>query len=491
MPFCKLSDSSILYDVTPLENLFIQEFMSKAPGDFVKVYVYGLYQCMHPGAADTSVEAFALALGLENETVIHAFSYWARDGLVHIVSEDPFTVEYYNVKNRLYQNNYESPPELKRYSDFNIALQSVLGGRLLHTQDLQKIYDWIEVLGMEQEAVLHMVSYCVERKGRQVSLAYMHKVALGWAKDGVRTLEDAENHISRYSVVSGQTQKVLAHIGIYRTPTVDENGLYNKWTQEWGFSQDAILFACKETTKIQKPNLAYLDRVLASLHEQGITEAADMEAHLTARETMGAKMREVLLALGIKSVSPTQAQNIQYARWTREWDIDHDAILAACARVAENGHPSFAAVTGLLEEWHAKGIKTLPEVRKLIDSERTVEGAISELFKRAGILRSIGAPERAAYAKWRNTWNMEEELLLYAAELSADAHQPWQFFQKLLSNYQKKGVLTLPQAQAERKNHAAVKNANGYKKKLDGLKYDQRPAGQNGLDRDFDDLSAS
>lgn len=489
MPFCKLSDNSILFDVTPLENLFIQEFMIKAPGDFVKVYVYGLYQCLHPGAADTSAEAFALALGLETETVYNAFAYWARDGLVHIVSQEPFAVEFYNVKNRLYQSNYETPPELARYSDFNIALQSVLGGRLLHTQDLQKIYDWIEVLGMEPEAVLHMVSHCVERKGQQVSMAYMHKVAISWANEGVRTLEDAERRISQHASATSQTQKVLSHIGVYRTPTVDENRLYNKWTEEWGFSQDAILLACKETTKIQKPNLAYVHRVLASLYEQGIIRAADIEAHFAARETLGVKVREVLLALGIKSASPTQAQNIQYARWTREWGMDHNTVLAACEHAVENGRSTFAAVNTLLEDWNAKGIRAFPEARKQLESDRTLDSAIAELFKRAGIMRSIGVNERTSYMKWRNTWRMEEDLLLYAAELSADAHQPWQFLQKLLSNYQKKGVLTLAQAQAERKTHILSKYS--VNKQLQAKKFDQRPPEQNGLIRDFDDLTAS
>ena len=491
MAFCKLSDSAILFDVTPLENLFIQEFMTKAPGDFVKVYVYGLYQCLHPGAADPTADAFAVALGLETETVYNAFSYWTRDGLVHIVSQEPFSVEFYNVKNRLYQNNYETPPELARYNDFNISLQSVLGGRLLHTQDLQKVYDWIEVLGMEPEAVLHMVTHCVERKGRQVSLAYMNKVALNWANDGVRTLEDAEGRIARHATESTQTQKVLSHIGVFRTPTVDENRLFNKWTQEWGFTLDAILLACRETTKIQKPNLAYVHRVLASLYEQGIIKAPDIEAHFTARDTMSVKVREVLLALGIKSASPTQAQNIQYARWTREWGMDHAAVLAACTRATENGRGTFTAVNNLLEDWHNSDIHSISDAKEALESERSLDSALDEIFRRAGIVRSPGPNDRSAYTKWRNTWGMGEDLLLFAAELSAGANQPWPFLQKLLSNYQKKGVLTLEQAQAERRTHTLNKTSGTYRKKLDGLKYDQRPPGQDGLDRDFDDLSVS
>ena len=36
------------YLATPVENLFIEEFMVKAPGEFVKVYLYGLRFAMYP-----------------------------------------------------------------------------------------------------------------------------------------------------------------------------------------------------------------------------------------------------------------------------------------------------------------------------------------------------------------------------------------------------------------------------------------------------------
>ena len=41
MSFCTFQDAYALFDCTPLENLFIQEYMLRAPGDHVKVYLYG------------------------------------------------------------------------------------------------------------------------------------------------------------------------------------------------------------------------------------------------------------------------------------------------------------------------------------------------------------------------------------------------------------------------------------------------------------------
>jgi len=48
LALCKHSDKNHIFDVTPVENLFIHEFMLKAPGDFVKVYLFGLMQCYNP-----------------------------------------------------------------------------------------------------------------------------------------------------------------------------------------------------------------------------------------------------------------------------------------------------------------------------------------------------------------------------------------------------------------------------------------------------------
>ena len=74
MAMCSFAEGFSMFDVTPLENLFIEEYMLRAPGDFVKVYIYGLRLCYHP-VEDATVPAISRALGLEEKTVIyrHAF----------------------------------------------------------------------------------------------------------------------------------------------------------------------------------------------------------------------------------------------------------------------------------------------------------------------------------------------------------------------------------------------------------------------------------
>ena len=79
--FCSFDDSAALFDSTPVENMFITEYMLRAPGDFVKVYLYALMLCYHP-TPRMSLSSMAKDLDMQEEDVDRAFKYWARDGLV-------------------------------------------------------------------------------------------------------------------------------------------------------------------------------------------------------------------------------------------------------------------------------------------------------------------------------------------------------------------------------------------------------------------------
>lgn len=88
MPVFGFADKYAMFDATPVENLFIQEYMVRADGDFVKVYLYGLMQCYHP-VHSASLSTVARDLGMEVSRVENAFAYWERMGLVQRVGDNP------------------------------------------------------------------------------------------------------------------------------------------------------------------------------------------------------------------------------------------------------------------------------------------------------------------------------------------------------------------------------------------------------------------
>lgn len=97
MAFCAFDDSAALFDSTPVENMFITEYMLRAPGDFVKVYLYALMLCYHP-TPRMSLSSMARDLDMTEEDVERAFKYWARDGLVRQVGDNPVSFTLFNLK---------------------------------------------------------------------------------------------------------------------------------------------------------------------------------------------------------------------------------------------------------------------------------------------------------------------------------------------------------------------------------------------------------
>ena len=65
---------------TSVENIFINEYMAGAPGDFVKVYLFAL---MYAGlGVELTNEDIAKNLSMEHEDVLQAWNHWEKMGAV-------------------------------------------------------------------------------------------------------------------------------------------------------------------------------------------------------------------------------------------------------------------------------------------------------------------------------------------------------------------------------------------------------------------------
>jgi hypothetical protein len=72
MPLFEFDEQYPLFDATPVENLFVQEYLPAAKGDYVKVYLYGLMHTYHP-TAGMNLAVMARDLGLSEEDVLSAY----------------------------------------------------------------------------------------------------------------------------------------------------------------------------------------------------------------------------------------------------------------------------------------------------------------------------------------------------------------------------------------------------------------------------------
>jgi DnaD/phage-associated family protein len=453
MAFCTFSPNNHIFDVTPVENLFIEEFMLKAPGDFVKIYLYGLMQCYGTNPSDQTIERFASHLGLDIQVVENGFRYWERQGLLRMsVSEDgQFSITYYNVKDLFYNNKMDGNDLLYQYRELNENLQRLFDSRLLLPEEYLKIYDWLEVLNLPQEVILMMVNFHVRKKGVKLSLNYLDKVAQQWAKDEINTLQKAEDYLSDREQTVQQTAAVLKHLGIRRLASKDELQLYKKWTSTWGFSLDTIFVACEKMTSIQNPNFGYLDKVLAGFFENGVVSMDQMREFNAAQQSKNAHIKDVLYHLGLRSTMITPEHETLYKKWSRDWQFEHAAILMACTQCVRQtaSRSPLQACDDLLRQWHSLHLTTQASVTQYLSAQNKFDQEIKACLERAHGLDEFSPAVRPYYKRWIEDWHLPFELVLLAADFSVSANKKVPFINKILQSWHNKNIQTVAAAQQD------------------------------------------
>lgn len=342
-----------LMDVTAVSNVFLLEYMPKAPEGYTKVYLLGLMQTGAPGADAAGLDLAGI-LGMEDAALVRAFSYWQTAGLVRIAADDPLTVEYLRVGASSGLAAGDAP---RKYASLVAALQEVAGTRVFSGRELAEIYDWIETFRFEEATAVLCVKDCLVRHGARAKLWQMNATAKRWADAGVATPEEAERYMAREQARCAGAQQLLKRWNRNRPATEDEIALYVKWTEEWGFDACVIQDACVEATSSAQPSFRYLDRILETYRLNGaVTEEA--AALLRRAQDAAAELARMLFERAEIRRSPTLSQREQIETWHDKWHVDAELLFYAADESRSAAQP-FANIKKLVTAWHSAGIATV------------------------------------------------------------------------------------------------------------------------------------
>lgn len=279
MQFEKNVSQSWVYQDTPIENLFINEYMSDAPGDYVKVYLLAqMYACV---GTEVQEGDFVMQLQMDEEEIDEAFRYWEKAGLLtrrsggsvvlHSIREK-FAGGAAPISERRSEPAHFSETEAHKLTDEEVAalftaVEGVLG-RPLSSRELQEIDRWTEEEGATPELVLYAYKYCVEQQGKD-SVRYVAAVVKNWVELGLFTDEKIAEYIKNNDARHAKIRRVLATLGIHRNVTEPEKKIFDRWFDEDGFTIEDVLEACEKTTAANNPSIKYVDSILKAMHEAG------------------------------------------------------------------------------------------------------------------------------------------------------------------------------------------------------------------------------
>ena len=434
------------YLSTPVENLFIDEFMGKAPGAFVKVYLYGLRLSLYPMEENPSLDKFSKILDMTTDEVTNAFSYWDRMGLVNFVSSSPLKVTYLSVQQRFLTRNEHK--ELYRYQELNQELQSMVGAqRLITHEDFQLVYEWVEQLGVQLEAVPSLVKHYLDSKhNKRLSFSYIDKAVRGLVQEkNITTLEQVEKYIHGETLCR-PAREVLELWNVHRNATQDEGELWAKWTLDWGFDRSSILVVAKNMTNVSNPNFRYLDKMIESLKDMNIKGLSDIRQYYHTREETADHLSPILRNLGYRGAQSPQIREM-YASW-RSKGFSQGSLEKMASSLSREGRSRPEDLDALVKRQYKQGRISDEEIDELLRDAEESREAFSELLDAWGENRAPSAMERKSWSQWR-ALGYSPELIALAAEYSVHAQDKLRYMGAILGGWQEQGITTVEAARAD------------------------------------------
>lgn len=330
--------SDIATSFTTVSDIFIDQYMPKANGEFVKVYLY-LLRATGSGAGIATISEIADHFSNTEADIIRALNYWASEGILQVqtgadgqimginlcsLSVSGMQAAQSNIQSAVAdnaaQNNLQNgvvnnaaqnistadirmqdsvveklksqTPDKAASSQKEYTLDEIKEFRknpdiselffiietyLKHTlssSDTNMVLYWLDELHFSTDLVEYLVEYCIT-KGHS-SLRYMNKVALGWADAGIKTVDQAKDDAAAHSQIYYSVMKALGITG--RNLVDSEVSLINKWVGEYGFDIELVKAACGKTiSAIQKPSFEYTDSILANWRKKDVHTLKDVE----------------------------------------------------------------------------------------------------------------------------------------------------------------------------------------------------------------------
>lgn len=310
-------------DSITIPNIFVDNFISEANGEFVKIYLY-LLRCISDPAINISISMLADKFNHTENDVIRALRYWEKAGLLSLSYDSsereltgitvlpavstkkqeqehfqvpsakisaPKAINTDNISNtdipiiiepiaeRMPKPVYTST-QLKQFaqkedlSQLLYIAQKYLGKTLTSTETNTIIY-FYESLAFPADLIEYLIEYCVSREHK--SMRYIEKVALGWADAGIKTVSQAKKEASLYST---SVYSIMKAFGITnRNPGTREQDYIKKWNDVYCFEPDIIIEACNRTIQaIHQPSFEYADSILSKWKDSNISHISDLNA---------------------------------------------------------------------------------------------------------------------------------------------------------------------------------------------------------------------
>ena len=321
-------------EVTVLPNKFIDEYMIKADGEYVKIYL--LILRLQGMGLPVDVERIADYLELTRKDVLRALSYWEKAGILQTgaASETAATVTG---------------------TDRNTMTAGTSGsaGNIITS-------------GTSGSAGNTMPSESTGQTGTSLSPT-------------ITPVPD-KNTLSPTEVQASMTNKDLertiymAETYIGRPFSTTELNSFCYINDQLHFSSDLLEYLIEYCVTRGKKSVRYIESVAINWYQQGITSVQEAKEQSTLYSQ---NVFPIMKAFGISNRDPGSAE-LDYIKKWNSLGLGTDIIIEACSRTLLATHQaSFPYANKILEDWKRLGVRNTSDIKHLDDKHRSTASSSS------------------------------------------------------------------------------------------------------------------
>ena len=337
--------SRITLNYTLVPDYFLDNYMPKASGEFVKIYLY-ILRCLGSGtpaaACDVlkngcasysgSDDCFCVSfladrLNLTENDVMRALKYWENEGLLILT--------YANASS----GSGASDGELTgiTLADITMSVEDTFG-----TADN-------ETAATSQTTAPAAMISAPEVSVPEVSVPEKPSYTAAQLKEFA-----ANEELSQLLYI--------AQMYLGKTLTATETNSMIFFYDTLKMSADVIEYLLEYCISKEHRSMRYIEKVAIDWAEHGISSLNE------AREYSDSKSEDmfaVMNAFGITGRSAAKVERDYIRKWRETYGFNTDIIVEACSRTIKSTHqPSFEYADSILTKWHTSNIRSSEDIRK-------------------------------------------------------------------------------------------------------------------------------
>lgn len=345
--------SDIATSFTTVSDIFIDQYMPKANGEFVKVYLY-LLRATGSGAGIATISEIADHFSNTEADIIRALNYWASEGILQVQTGADVQIIGINLCSlsvsgmQAAQSNIQSAvaDNAAQNNLQNSVVNNAVQNNMQSNADNNTAQNISGADSQVQDSVVEKLKNQATDKATPLQKEY--------TLDEIKEFRKNPDISELFFIIETYLKHTLS--------STDTN-MVLYWLDELHFSTDLVEYLVEYCITKGHSSLRYMNKVALGWADAGIKTVDQAKDDAAAHSQI---YYSVMKALGITGRNLVDSEVSLINKWVGEYGFDIELVKAACSKtISAIQKPSFEYTDSILTNWRKKDVHTLKDVEVL------------------------------------------------------------------------------------------------------------------------------